>query len=581
MRTLWPLLLLACTAQAPPEQAAAPPTAPPPPPLVIKQPEAWSRDIRASEAAADALDADIAQPLCHALKTEDPPALRGVLAPGARGRWWAAPERVTADPAVRVDRFAASEVVLEREALAAALLENRKQFAVLERCSLKPFRYLLSEPRQEEGWTRLAFDLAGRDAEGHALTWHADWDAEVVLTADGWRLRAVTGGTLQAVTVLAAPFQEVAAEVGLGLHRDEAAREAITWQADDQRLETMGGVGVIDFNADGFPDVLAWNRRRTLQLFLNDGRGGFTKRTDLIPPYEVGHQQLWLDLDGDGREELVSSELVSCSHDRGRFPIFQRVDGSPTSALKRAGSLEFHLACVDPSRALYQHIAASDVNHDGRIDLLVSGFGNHLSRRGAFNHFDGQNGERNLLFINQGGLQFKEEGVARGLRGTRFSYVSAFFDLEGDGDDDLYVANDFGPNELYTNDGQGFFAAVTQGPMVENGQSMGLTVGDFDGDLKLDLYVSNMYSKAGQRIVPLAEGRLKPETYHALAGLAAGNALYTQSAEGFASKAQDLRIAKAGWAWGQALFDVDNDGDRDLFVVNGMTSHSTIKEKDF
>lgn len=577
MRRLWPLLLLACSAEEPPAPTAVAPPTTAPPPLIVEAPQVFSRDIRASEAAAEALAGDLAGPFCHALKTEDPPALRGVLLPTARGQLWGGATLKVDDPGVLVHQHSPGGAVFDRAGLAAALLENRKQFAVLERCGLKPFRFLLEEPRREKAWAKLAFDVAGRDAEGRALTWHADWEVELALTPDGWRLGAVRSGGLDVVAVRTPAFREVAGEVGLGLHRDEAAQAAVTRQADDQRLETLGGLAVADFNRDGFPDLLAWNRRRTLQRFLNDGRGGFDKQADLIVPREVGYQLLWLDLDGDGQEELVSSELAGCVHDRGRFPIFQSENGG----LKRTASLEFDLPCVDPGRALYQHITAADIDDDGDLDLLVAGFGNHLSRRGAFNHFLSNEGERNLLFINQGGLRFTEEGAARGLTGTRFSYVAAFFDLEGDGDEDLYVANDFGPNELWLNDGSGRFSAAPPGPMVENGQSMGLTVGDFDGDQRLDLYVSNMYSKAGKRIVPLAEGLLKPETFQALQGLAAGNALYTQADAGFASKASDLGIAKAGWAWGQAHFDLENDGDRDLFVVNGMTSHSKIEEKDF
>ncbi|MCB9547501.1 MAG: VCBS repeat-containing protein [Myxococcales bacterium] len=579
MRLAWLLLpaaLAACRGEEAPPPTAAPPTAAPPP-LVVEPPVAWSRDIRASEAAVSELERDALRPLCNALKTEDPPALRATLAPDFQGRLWAAAVPTLDDAAVRTARLPAADATLDRAAFAEAALAERARFAVVDRCGLRTFRFLLAEPRLDEAWARLAFEVVGKDAEGHPRSLRAEWVAQVARTPDGWRLKAAAADPGEAVTVLAAPFADVTAAVGLGLHRDAASTEAITAQVDGQRLETVGGLGVVDANGDGFPDLLAWNRRRTLQLFMNDGRGGFLKKDGLLPATAVGYQQLWLDLDGDGVDELVSSELLGCAHDRGEFGVY-RLQGD---ALQRVGTLPFKLSCVDPGRAIYQHISAADVDGDGRVDLLLAGFGNHLSRRANFNHFDGRNGERNLLFMNQGGLKFSEEGLDRGLTGTRFSYVTAFFDLDSDGDQDLYVANDFGPNELFTNDGQGRFQRVLTGPMVENGQSMGLTVADFDGDLDLDLYVSNMYSKAGKRIVPLAQGRLSPETFKTLEGLAAGNTLYLREGDGYVEKATDLHVAKAGWAWGQALFDADNDGDRDLYVVNGMTSHSKDKENDF
>ena len=111
---------------------------------------------------------------------------------------------------------------------------------------------------------------------------------------------------------------------------------------------------------------------------------------------------------------------------------------------------------------------------------------------------------------------------------------------------------------------------------------MGVTVGDFDEDGDFDVYVSNMYSKAGNRIVPLVRKQLTESTYTSLLGLAAGNTLYLQEPGGaYRQAATDLHVDHAGWAWGQAFFDADNDGDRDIFVVNGNTSHSDARAPDY
>ena len=229
----------------------------------------------------------------------------------------------------------------------------------------------------------------------------------------------------------------------------------------------------------------------------------------------------------------------------------------------------------------YQHVAAEDVDADGDLDLFVSGYGNRETNQGGYNKFDTQRGQRNLLFINRGQLRFEEVGESRGIEGTRFSYGATFFDEDGDGDADLYVVNDYGPNALYTNTG-GQFRPKTNTPLTRHGQSMGVTVGDFDGDLDLDVYVSNMYSKAGHRIVDLVDDRLTPQTREQLMSLALGNTLYTQTAPGeYTETAQAAGLNRAGWAWGQAWFDHDNDGDRDLYAVNGMTSHADIREHDY
>lgn len=578
MRSLVPLTLaLAACAQEPTPPApvaAAPPSVEA---FAVDPPARWSRDVRASEAVVTALEEAITRPLCAALRREDPAGIRALLTSGFRGQLWGEARSVPADPNLARAERPVAEPLLRDEAFAAGLIAARRAFKTLDRCSLGVFQVRLAEPARDRVWARLAMEVAGRGADDAPLAWHTSWTVSAARYGDTWRLAKARPDALDAVITRARPFEDVSDEVGFGLYRTPEASAAVQAQADGQSLETIGGLAVIDFDRDRFPDLLVWNKRRALSLFQNDGHGGFTVRADLIPTEQVGLHQLFVDLDGDGREELISTALIGCSAGTGRFALFRRegdgfVPGPP---------LEFEMSCAKPDGAIHQHIVAADVDADGRLDLVVAGFGDHHSRRGNFNHFDSERGLRNLLFMNQGGLRFREEGQARGLTGARFTYVSTAFDFDDDGDLDLYFANDFGPNALFANDGAGRFTPVTDSPLVENGQSMGLTVADFDGDLKLDVYVSNMYSKAGNRIVPLAGDALKPETLRTLAGLAAGNALYRRTATGYSSAAADAGIAKAGWAWGQAFFDADNDGDRDLYVVNGMTSHSAKAAPDF
>ena len=91
-----------------------------------------------------------------------------------------------------------------------------------------------------------------------------------------------------------------------------------------------------------------------------------------------------------------------------------------------------------------------------------------------------------------------------------------------------------------------------------------------------------MYSHAGNRIVPLTRNEFETAAHQEILRLAAGNALYTQDSSGrFSDDAQALGLAEAGWAWGQAVFDVENDGDWDVYVVNGNTSHQDARAPDY
>jgi hypothetical protein len=135
------------------------------------------------------------------------------------------------------------------------------------------------------------------------------------------------------------------------------------------------------------------------------------------------------------------------------------------------------------------------------------------------------NGTPNLLFINQGGLTFREAAREWGVDDRRWSYAAAFADVNGDGKPDLYVANDFGENALFVNRGGRFDDEAKARGVLDPGNGMGADFGDYDNDGLLDLVVTNMSSTAGNRIL----GRMFPAATpqeNVLKKLASGNSLF-------------------------------------------------------
>ena len=102
------------------------------------------------------------------------------------------------------------------------------------------------------------------------------------------------------------------------------------------------------------------------------------------------------------------------------------------------------------------------------------------------------------------------------------------------------------------------------------GFGMGASWGDYDNDGRQDLYISNMYSKAGLRITAQIDG-MDPRFRRS----ADGNRLFRNLGNGkfnlrSGEKPSDLHVVKAGWSWGGQFMDVDNDGYLDLYVTNGF-----------
>ena len=222
-----------------------------------------------------------------------------------------------------------------------------------------------------------------------------------------------------------------------------------------------------------------------------------------------------------------------------------------------------------------------DVDGDGDLDVFFAGFESAAFKRSRGNVYQGEQGLGNLMFINDGGFRFREVAERGGFSGNDYTYVAKFFDLNDDGRRDLITINDYGVNRAYLNGGNGRFEETQLADLTDNGQSMGLSIADFDSDGELELYVSNMYSYAGNRIVPLARQVLKADTYNTLLRLAGGNTLYKREDGRYRDVAAAMGLAKAKWAWGQAVFDVDNDGDLDVYVANGNATHSDARAPDY
>lgn len=340
------------------------------------------------------------------------------------------------------------------------------------------------------------------------------------------------------------------------------------------QIYTDAGPALADFDADGDVDLFLPRLHAPALLYENDGEGFYDDATArrglaLNMLREGSNTGLFLDLDGDGDLDL----LVGLKQ-KG-FLAFLAEDGS------------FHPVTPEPfgGEGEWETVAAADFDDDGLVDFYACNYGLIDPEHQPESYVDAWDGRPNALFHNLGGGQFEDVTEATGLAATRnrWSYAATWADYDRDGDMDLFVANDYGPKSLFRNrgrgdDGQVSFEEVTEGVGArDQGNGMGASWLDFDGDLWLDLYASNMQSFAGNRITLLETFPGSEEQRLLYRRFAAGNTLLRNLGDdspggevGFEDVTDAAGVRGAFWAWGNLAFDYESDGDMDLFACGGF-----------
>ncbi len=347
------------------------------------------------------------------------------------------------------------------------------------------------------------------------------------------------------------------------------------------QIYTDGGPVLADFDADGDVDLFLPRIHASARLYENDGSGHFEDATaarglELNALRQSSNSGLFLDLDRDGRLDLaVGSKqrglLLLRNEDSGGSVRFRDVTGG--EPLAGAGE--------------WESLAAADYDGDGLVDLYLTNYNLIDAEHQPASYVDARDGLPNVLMRNLGEFRFEDATAATGLEADteRWSYAAAWADYDRDGDMDLFVANDYGPNSLYRNRGEGTFEQVaTEVGAEDYGNGMGVLWADVDGDLWLDAYVSNMQSFAGNRITRL-ESFPGSEADRALyRRFSKGNTLLRNlgdSADGdvaFEDVTDQAGVRGAFWAWGNLAFDYDSDADLDLFVCGGFYTGASAKD---
>ncbi|MCE9584046.1 MAG: VCBS repeat-containing protein [Planctomycetes bacterium] len=524
------------------------------------------------------------------------PSIKGTFVKGLKGRDWAAVAasltddfrarfpgpgdgREVPDGAIGLREYRdAAFAETDRAGFVKVLQEHVESWSAVERTTWRPFEFLF-DPSGKSAFASIHFQVAGVRPDGTRADLNGIIRAGMV-SDDGkaWKLRRVEWVEGCREDGKRAPWADVTEACGLTFNESEEIRKLRQEMINDRGVVNLGGLTVCDWNGDGFWDVLATRVNDKADLFLNDGKGGFVRgESPAKSGAEVGFSFLRVDLDNDGVDELVDSQVLEYEGNKAYLGIYTQKDGQ---WVLHPRALSAKLA--PGIRGVAPHgIVPADIDGDGFLDLFFCNYSQAESNGKSFNRVAAYDGMDNWLFMNHGALNFTEESDERGITGTQFTYVSKFWDFDGDGDLDLFETNDFGPNHLWVNDGHARFKDAKDHLFdADSNYTMGMTIADWDNTGEWTVYISNMYSHAGNRIVPLSK-EISPEMKRLGMVLAQGNQMYERHGGVWTEDAVGRGTNWADWAWGCVFFDADNDTDKDLFVANGYTTNSDPKAPDF
>lgn len=323
-------------------------------------------------------------------------------------------------------------------------------------------------------------------------------------------------------------------------------------------------LAVEDYDRDGLLDIAVSSAGNNFLLkFDGNVFRRVTTAVGIHPTARGKHVDIsagWIDYDNDDDPDLILG---------GR--VYQNESGKFIDVTDQSG-IEFH--------PHHMGCAVADFDMDGFNDVYF--IYSHDRKPGPNTSKgwigDDESGGRNQLWRNNGDGTFTDATESAGVAGgKRQSFACTWLFADDDHYPDLYVANDFGTNSLFRNRGDGTFEDVSETAGVSDfATSMGVAAGDLDNDGTSEIYVANMYSKMGRRIV----GQIRPSDYPAgvyprLQGACAGSRLYrlgTSTQQPASEFSLDAGVNKVGWAYAPAMADFNNDGLLDMYATCGFIS---------
>jgi len=343
-----------------------------------------------------------------------------------------------------------------------------------------------------------------------------------------------------------------------------------------------GGVCAADVDGDGRPDLYFLTQLGTNQLWKNTGDGRFVDATGsagLAMPDQIAVGCAFADIDNDGDPDLFVTTVRHGNH------LFENLGNGTFRDITAAAGVGYS---GHSSGAVF-----FDYDRDGRLDLLVTNVGVFTSNtRGPGGYYRGlddallghlhpERAEASILYHNLGGNRFEDVTRKVGLVDLSWSGDATPLDVNDDGFPDLYMLDMQGTDHLWLNEGGKHFrdATATYFPRTPWG-SMGVKVFDYNGDGRLDLFLTSMHPDMWVDLRPgdwAAEARkddpnqMPPQLIPGgIRNLIFGNAMFASRGNGQFDEVSDSIGVETYWPWGPSVADFNADGWDDIFITAGM-----------
>ena len=333
------------------------------------------------------------------------------------------------------------------------------------------------------------------------------------------------------------------------------------------------GVGIGDFDNDGLEDIFFAANLLDDKIYKNLGNFEFEDKTKMSGIINNGSWSTGVtiaDVNNDGLLDIyVSCELYDDA------PVLRR-----NKLYLNQGSFKFKESAsewgVDVDRRT-RHSVFFDYNKDGLLDLYLL---NHPPNTGNFSPFFGKDmslPEYNLQLFENKGNHFVDVTESAGLNRSGFPNAAVIGDFNKDGWPDIYVANDFdSPDFLYFNNKDKTFTYATETSLRHTSfYSMGVDAADINNDSHLDLMVLDMTAEDNFRLKSNMSG-MNPDSFWKVVN-DGGHYQYmfntlqlNNGNDTFSDIAQFTGTAATDWSWSSLVADFDNDGQKDIYITNGL-----------